>query len=109
MPRSLAPTPVSHVDAPTHAKIVPNTWVLYGIAAAQLSNVETPVVFAGRTSTVRDFLAQNFDYHVRRGGAGRRGRQDTYQDTSCEDWQASTVSGSPPHTHTAARHRLSCA
>lgn len=38
-------------------------WVLYGISSAQLSNVYTPVNFAGHTYTVSSFLESAFDYH----------------------------------------------
>jgi len=38
--------------------------VLYGISAAQLSNVETPLVVAGRTfDSFSKFLELMFDYH----------------------------------------------
>jgi hypothetical protein len=67
------PPPPAHPH-PTPTPPPPASWILYGISAAQLSNVETPIVFAGTTSTVRGFLAANFDYHVRQfnrqGGEG---------------------------------------
>ena len=43
-------------------RVVPSTWILYGIAAAQLANNAAPLVFAGRRMTVSGFLDAVFDY-----------------------------------------------
>lgn len=43
-------------------RLVPNTWVLYGISASQLSDVTEPLTFAGTTYTVSGFLEKVFGY-----------------------------------------------
>lgn len=44
-------------------RVVPTTWVLYGLGASQLGDVSTGVQFAGRRMPVSKFVASLFGYH----------------------------------------------
>ena len=44
-------------------KIAPTTWVLYGLAASQFGDDDTPVVVGGAETTVSAFLSSVFGWH----------------------------------------------
>ncbi len=57
-------------------RVVPTTWMLYGLASSQLGRVDTPLVKSdGSETTVRQYLADTFGYEYDFRWAQGRGKR----------------------------------